>query len=313
MRLSQLRFFLAAGLTFGFSAACFANNVTATREGSLVKIIGDNAANQVLVSQAANGDVTIRGQNGTRVNGIEVVRFRAIQLNAVEILAEGGNDVITLSGIRPTNDLFVNLGSGNDRLNTSTAINVGANCTIEGAEGDDNVRMVLATVGEDLTIDGGIGRLTTTIDRLQCGKTLAVISDNLRDTINITASVVNNLVAVETKGEIDRVTLSGLMATGIVVSTDLGNDNVSLIDVMSADDAGVFTGDGNDTVLIENAEFSKSLTVSVDAGNDNVEAVAVTVALDAVFEGGAGTDTFTDLGVSGGTKFDVKEFEVLLP
>jgi hypothetical protein len=97
------------------------------------------------------------------------------------------------------------------------------------------------------------------------------------------------------------------------INTDIGADTVSLSGIDVAEDLGVFTGPGADSVLMMDVVSLKNIIVSVDSENDRVAGTAVSAALDAVFEGGAGSDRFEDYGITGGVKKDVKEFEVFLP
>jgi hypothetical protein len=292
--------------------ATYANNVQALLEGSLLKVIGDNASNSILLSRNAAGDVTVVGRNGTKVNGLSSVRFPRLQLNAAEIRMEGGNDQVTLSGIRTGNDLYINLGAGADLLNTSAAVTVGANLTIEGAAGADNIQLTNLTAVEDIYVDGGLDALTATLSRLNAGKSLTIVSDAARDIVSVSNSIVAEVLSIEAKAGNNSVGVYGVAALAAFVSTDLGADSVVMQDLMTAEDIGVFTGVGNDSVTLTNLDSAKSLTVSVDAGSDRVSGTNVSVAEDAVFEGGAGTDTITDLGIIAGVKKEIKEFEILL-
>lgn len=303
---------LALVLAVCIVPATYANNVQALLEGSLLKVTGDNASNSILLSRNTAGDVTVAGRNGTRVNGLTSVRFPRLQLNAAEIRMEGGNDQVTLSGIRTGNDLYINLGAGADLLNTSAAVTVGANLTIEGAAGADNIQLTNLTAVEDIYVDGGLDALTATLSRLNAGKSLTIVSDAARDIVNVSNSIVAEVLSIEAKAGNNSVGVYGVAALAAFVSTDLGADSVVTQDLMTAEDIGVFTGVGNDSVTLTNLDSAKSLTVSVDAGSDRVSGTNVSVAEDAVFEGGAGTDTITDLGIIAGVKKEIKEFEILL-
>jgi hypothetical protein len=310
---STLRRFLALALAGCFAPAAFANNVEALLEGSLLKVIGDNANNSILISRATNGDVTITGRSGTTVNGLLSQRFPRLQLNAAEIRMEGGNDFVTLRGIQTANDLYINLGAGADRLNNTAPVTVGANLAIEGAEGADNIQLTGLTAFEDIYIDGGLAATTVALSGVDAGKSLTIISDAARDVINVSNTMVAEVLSVESKAGNNSVSISRVMALAACVTTDLGADSVTISDLITAEDVGVFSGAGNDIINLTDVDSGKSLTVSVDAGSDQVTGTMVSAAEDAVFEGGAGTDTLTDLGIIGGIKKEIKEFEILLP
>ncbi len=92
---------------------------------------------------------------------------------------EGGNDVVALRGLNIANDLFVDLGAGNDRLTTPTTspVTIGANATLLGSEGNDIVQLNAMTVREDLYVDGGLGALNASLNGVQVDKLVSVIGD----------------------------------------------------------------------------------------------------------------------------------------
>jgi hypothetical protein len=313
------RCLFAAAAVAGVSGSAYANNVGARVEGSLLVVAGDNLGNQIVISRNAAGDVLVTGQNGTLVNGKASERFARLQLNAAEILMGGGNDVLTLRGLQIANDLFVNLGDGADRLVSPAAapVTVGANVSIEGASGNDTIRTEGLMVGQDYYIDGGIGVLNATIINSTAGFNVTVIGDDANDIVTLSQVAAGGEISVETKGGSDRVTMTTITSLVLAVSTDanalIGADRVSLMDVTTLEDLGIFTGPGNDVVQMADVASAKNIIVSADSGNDTVSGTSVAAELDAVFEGGAGTDRFENFGITGGVKLEVKEFEVFAP
>lgn len=291
-----------------------AGDVSVALEGQLLTVQGDNLSNQIVVAQNPAGVVTVSGQNGTRINGLASVRFVNPQLNAMEIRMEGGDDTVSLRGVRVTNDLFVDLGAGNDQMISpiTVPVTVGANATIEGGSGNDVIRLQGMTVREDLSIQGGIGALSVNLNAAAVDKALTIIGDDANDSVVLNNSRVGGLISVETKGGSDVVSLNNVSAFAAEVNTDAntaGIDRVVLNRVTTVEDIGIYTGAGNDVVALTDLWSGKSLTVSLDAGNDTFTGTRVSVAEDAVFEGGAGVDVFNDRGIFGGIKKDIKEFE----
>lgn len=313
-----VRSILASAVLAGATGAAVANNVQARVEGSLLVIAGDNAANRIVVARNAGGDVIVTGQNGTKINGVTSARFRRLQLNAVEMEMGNGNDIVTLRGLQIANDLYVNLGAGADRLTVPAAasIIVGDNVAIEGGAGNDVVRIDGAMVGQDLYVDGGIGVLNANIIGTVVGFNVTLIADDANDVMNVTSVAAGGDLFLESKGGSDRINLTTVEALKIGVSADantVGADRVSLMEVSTVEDIGIFTGPGVDIVQMLDVVAGKNLTVSLDSENDTFTGVNVAAELDAVFEGGAGRDIFEDFGITGGVKKDVKEFEVLRP
>ena len=305
----MLKTIVGLGFTTSLLAPVLAGDVQVALEGSLLKVTGSSTADQISMVQTAVGDIFIQGATGTTVNGRPSFVLRRVALNAMEIRMENGNDVVSMRGFTIANDLFVNLGSGNDRFATSGPITVQAQLTIEGEAGNDNVRLAEATIGQDLYIGGGLGSLVTDLTSSEVGKTLTIVSDEANDTANITECLIGDYLAIETKGGNDRVNIIGSAAFGLAVSTDAGIDSVIVNDFLSDESIGIFTGVGNDSVRLVNVATSTNLTVSVDAGDDTVVGQNVSAGADAVFEGGSGVDTLTDAGIVGTTKKDIKEFE----
>ncbi len=313
----QIRRVARLGLTFGLAGlvpgVALAGNVQVALEGSLLKITGSNTADSISLVQTAAGMCFVTAGTGTTISGRNSVVLRRVSLNAIDLRMEGGNDSVSTRGLRVANDFFVNLGAGNDRLVTSGPVTVGANWAIEGEAGNDVIRLVDATVGQDLYVDGGLGSLNANISGLEGGKSLTVISDEAADQVVIVDSIVAELVAVESKAGNDRISISGAAAFGMSLNTDMGADVVEIDGFMAQESVGIFTGTGNDLVTLRNLMAGTTIDVSVDLGDDRVSGESVSAGTDAVFLGGDGTDTLTDLGIQGEIKKEIKEFENVLP
>lgn len=294
-----------------------AGDVIAALEGSLLTVEGDNFDNQIAITRSTVGDIVISGQNGTLVNGLPSFRFPQVQLNALEVRMEAGNDTVALRGLQVANDVNVNLGAGNDRL-TSPATSpstISGNMFVLGDEGNDVVQLAALTVREDLYIDGGLGILNASVNASDIDKVMSIIGDEANDIVSVTGSRIGLNLSLETKGGSDRVSITDTDAFHISINTDangsVGLDQVTLNRVTTVEDLGIFTGAGNDVVRLTDVTSGKSLIVSLDEGNDRVIATRVQAAEDAVFEGGAGVDTLENYGITAGIKREFKEFEVI--
>ncbi|MCU0713951.1 MAG: hypothetical protein MUC43_17975, partial [Pirellula sp.] len=62
--------------------ALMAGDVFVAIEGELLRVEGDNLANQVTLAQTSTGDLVVSGQNGTTINGLPSVRFARAVINA---------------------------------------------------------------------------------------------------------------------------------------------------------------------------------------------------------------------------------------
>lgn len=290
--------------------AAWGNQVEALREGALLKVFGDNAANDIAITQNANGDVTVSGRNGTLINGLASARFPRMVLNAVEIDLAGGNDVVAISNLRIANDLNVKLGDGSNRLLTGASPSaVGANVSIEGGLHSDMIRLTNWIVGGDVAIDGKFGVLDAVLTGLNVGFNLTLVGDTAADIINVRSCTVAGTTSIAAKDGANRINVTDLLSVNLFVLTDFGNDLLTLTGVAAAQDIEVFTGKGDDRVTMSSVFVGKNLRASLDEGIDSFQGSNTTVTYDAVFEGGAGIDTFKDLGISAGVKKEIKEFE----
>ncbi len=225
-----------------------AGDVVAALEGNFLRVEGDNLDNQIAIAQTFQGDVIVSGQNGTLINGLASVRFVRPQINALEVRMEGGNDTVALRGLNIANDLFVDLGAGDDRLTSPATgpVTVGANASIFGSEGNDTLQLGAMTVREDLYVDGGIGALNASLNGVQVDKVLSVIGDEAIDVVNLSNTRASLGVNIETKGGSDRVNLTDIAAFAVSINTDansaIGADQVNLTRVTTVEDLGIFTG-----------------------------------------------------------------------
>lgn len=296
------------------SRRLMAGDVSVALEGSFLRVEGDNLDNQIAISQTVAGDVVVAGQNGTLINGLASVRFVRPALNAMEVRMEGGNDTVTLRGVQVANDMFVDLGAGNDRVTSplNSPVLIGANANIYGSEGNDIVQLAGAVVREDLYVDGGLGTLNANLLSMTVDKMLSIVGDEANDIVAVSSSIVGMGVSIETKGGSDRVTLTNLDAFSLMVNTDsnaaIGADQVTMNQIRLIEDLGIFTGAGNDIVRLTDVSSGKA-SVSLDEGNDRLIATNVSAVTDVIFEGGAGFDILENLGISAGIWREFKEFE----
>lgn len=297
--------------------ALMAGDVFVAIEGELLRVEGDNLANQVTLSQTIAGDLVVSGQNGTTINGMPSVRFVRPVINAAEIRMEGGDDAVVLRGLQLANDLFVDLGAGNDRLTSPAAapISVGANASIYGEAGNDTIQLNRTKVFENLYIDGGLGALAATVADASIDKSMTIVGDEANDSLSVIGSTIGLDLSIETKGGSDTVRVSQLKALSLFINTDsnaaVGRDVVNISNASVVEDIGVFTGAGDDVVRLTDTSSNK-VTVSLDQGNDRLEATNVVAATDIIFEGGAGFDTLLETDVFASLFRDYKEFERIL-
>lgn len=287
-----------------------AGDVSAALEGSLLVVAGDNLANEISITQNAAGNVTLLGLNGTTVNGLPSLTLANPRLNSAEIRMEGGNDRLTVNGLRTSTDLNIDLGAGNDSANVIA--NAGGNLTIKGETGNDVVTVRGSRAGIDLNIEMGTGTASVNLRNSTIGGNATVITDVLDDRVTVASLRMGGDLNIETKEGNDNVLASLITARSFTAVTDKGADIVSVGDLSVTDDVSIETGEQADRVTLTRVSAGNSVKVNTDAGDDRVVATSVAAAVDAIFTGGAGVDSFDNNGVTAGAVFEFKEFEILL-
>lgn len=292
-----------------------AGNVSVALEGSLLKIQGDNLDNQLTVTRAATGNLTITGQTGTLINGLASFTLINPTVGSVDVRMEAGADNLTIRGLQVASNFTANLGDGNDRLTTVAAAptSIGGNLTIQGGLGNDVVQLNRTTVGRNLRVEGGAGTSNTSIIDSTVSRALTILGDNLADTINIRTTDVALAALFDTKGGADRVTLTDFSALSLAINTDVlglsGADRVTLTRVETVQDLNLFTGAGNDIVVMTDVTSEQSIFARFDAGNDTLTMTRVRAALETIFDGNAGYDTAFYVNLISGTNREFIEFE----
>lgn len=223
-----------------------AGNVMASA-GEVLEIRGDAAANQVTVTQTADGIVTVSGQNGTLINGRASVRFAGARLEKTDIRLFGGADSLTVNNLRVSVDQNVEMGAGNDVVVLNDA-RAGANVSVKTEDGFDRVTATGVVAGGDFFIDTAEGRSAVSVRGTTVGKSLTVIGKNSADAVAVSGVTTGEDMKIEVGEGDDRVELTNArVGKNLGVDADKGNDFVSVTKVSVASDAVFLGGDALDT------------------------------------------------------------------
>jgi len=223
-----------------------AGNVSASA-GEVLQLRGDNAANQVRITQDSAGRILIEGLNGTRINGRAAVRFNGAGLEKVDIKLFGGNDRLVINGLRASVDQNIEMDTGDDSVVLKN-VRAGVNISVKTDDGFDRVTAARVRTGGDFYVETGQGRSAVAISGTRVGKTLTVIGGDSADKVAITGTITQEDLNVEVKKGSDRVDLVDVRSNkNIKVDADVGNDYVAVQNVVAAKDAVFLGGDGFDT------------------------------------------------------------------
>jgi hypothetical protein len=133
-----------------------AGNVTAVifPNGHLY-VRGDAADNVFSIQQNVYGDLYIYGVSGTTVNGQPWVYLGRGWLNGVAVVADAGNDLVEMIGVRVNDLIYTQMGNENDGVALYGCVAGRMSLQMEG--GDDIVAMDGVYVGGYAEVLGGSG------------------------------------------------------------------------------------------------------------------------------------------------------------
>jgi hypothetical protein len=187
--------------------AMMAGNVSAIFDntaGGPLELTGDNAANNIAITQVGQNSFRVRGI-GTKLvvdtpDGVKTVNSFTFQnVSDVTLTMNGGNDVVGFANARINGTLTVDMGSGNDVLTLTNVHELVATepeglASISLGTGNDVAVIVNFTSNADIAIDAGDGRDTVVLTRVvagsvDSGNSLAVeMGPGDRDTLTVTFS-----------------------------------------------------------------------------------------------------------------------------
>src|SRR5262245_59045959 len=120
-----------------------AGNVTAAILGGNLYVIGDSAANNIVIGQWADRTIAIASLDSTTT--INHVAGTPLILNgfrgAAFIFMGAGDDIVSLIGLHPRGSLLVGMGPGNDTL-WATAVTARRGSLLNGGDGGDTLNLI---------------------------------------------------------------------------------------------------------------------------------------------------------------------------
>lgn len=295
-----------------------AGDVSVNVIGGNLFIVGDDAANHIVVSDgAAAGDVDITGV-GTTVNGGASVT-KSVTGN-IFIVMRGGGDQVDLEDLNAPKNLAVTMDDGDDIVNAGltepNAVTVGRSAVFALGPGNDDLTANYLNVTQELAIQAGTGD-----DDIALGTLLTLDADVIaRDLVINLGRGTNNLtgIGIDVKRAIgigggngtNTINLDAVDANILAIATGDGDDTIN-IDGLRARHVGISTGKGGDDVTIENAQIN-NLGVELWAGDDSLS-IGTSNINRAAMDGGKGTDTYNNLGGNTFGQAIRRRFEIETP
>jgi hypothetical protein len=278
--------------------------------GSLT-LTGDNVANNVVLStDAATGNILLKGQAGTQVifQGITAAEHILSNVNSIKATFGAGNDVVAINDM-VVGSVNINLGAGVDSLTMARVFASGV--TVVGTGGAKT--MVADDVRFGTTsISTGAGLDSITLSKAKIVGGLSVSTGSGNDIVALNgAGVAGGLrvlgaLKVNTSDGNDTVTLSANSSDTIgslSIDTGIGDDVVAGVSGRVLGSASIKAGDGTNSVQISDLSAT-SLSISTGVNNDTVQINNVTVLGSTSISTSAGSDTVdTDLTGVGDSHF----------
>jgi hypothetical protein len=325
-----------------------AGDVTVSLVGGNLRVVGDEAGNQIAVTQGADANsFVIQGLNGTNVkmNGTTAPETGLVVNNVrglVNVSMGGGDDSVSVSNATFKLALSIETGAGNDTVlvgspagpteavaGAASGANVNARGALNIFTGSDNdtVRVAdvavggflnIATLGGDDTVQLGVaatpGLAATAAEgapaSVRAGLAIDVALGEGTDSAQVNSASAWGAVNVGGGGGGDQIGLTAVRAASLLVSGGLdGSADVVNVSGARAFAAVIGTGGGADQATIADSTFT-ALEVAMGGGDDALTASNVT-ARQALLSGGEGSgDQWSDGGNNSLGRLSIVGFEI---
>jgi protein-disulfide isomerase/cyclophilin family peptidyl-prolyl cis-trans isomerase len=258
-----------------------AGNVLAVvSSGGDLQVTGDAQSNSVDLV-VVNGDLVVRGRDNTTVNGTNTPFVASAASTTVTddlfVQLGHGNDVLFIEGITIAGRAMIASQGGNDSIGFESTT-VGTDLTIRTSRGADVVNIDGVTVGGDLGIRTGPQTDTVRIASTGIADDLAIATGRHNDAVVLDTVTVGDDVWVNTgHGSDDLVMMNSSVGDRLRARTSTGNDFVMVDGTTVTGRAGIRTQGHHDLVVIENASQFSNLRLNTGAGSDGAEVDASTV------------------------------------
>lgn len=253
-----------------------AGDVSAVLRGQDAIVRGDAADNSIAVA-VENGNVVVRGLDGTTVNGsaetFVLIAGSASIPRDLRILPGNGNDTVNVDGVTIGDDLIVNGGNGNDQIGVSNSSVVMDSVVIDGWRGNDTISLQDSTVGRNAVLRGSRGADTLVVSTATIGRHLVVSGGHGDDDIVVDNSTVSRDARLVGWGGNDDIVVRNSTVSDDLAVVGHSGDDIIMIDTSTVADRAHISGrTGNDNIVVQGASrFQGRSRILGGAGADNLE------------------------------------------
>lgn len=255
-----------------------AGDVTVGLSGSTLVVTGDDLANQIEVSQDANGEVLFTGLDSTTINGQTEFTFaQAFERSRFQL--NGGADEVSFDGFESGREFRFLGGDGNDRLE---ATGVSAyNYHVRGNAGDDAFQLTDSLSRRSAYFFLGDGDDVLAVESFDAGRNFKVYGNAGDDTFASNTLSVDRKFRVNLGSGDDQALIAGESDFGKSAKIRLGSGDDFLGVLPDLQDATatfnkstfVDAGNGDDVVVIDAAStFERSALIRGRSGVDSIDA-----------------------------------------
>jgi hypothetical protein len=271
-----------------------AGNVSVILSGTQLVLVGDGAANALILTEDAAGNISIQG-SATAINGLPSLTLGPVAVDGVQAILQGGNDTFFADGLQLSTIWSSDMGHGTDFISLN---NIRANQLMFvqfGPGPDTGVGRLLRTDG-DFTLSGGGGTSSVDLAGVVVGGNMAINTQEGKDAVTVTSTSVFRELRVSTAASNDFVHLNGIDVGNARVLSVGEHDDVFIVNFTSRQDLGVDLAAGDDFLWLAGVRVDNVLFVSAAGGRDVVQVTNVAVGVATSFQGGGDRDDFINQG-----------------
>jgi len=264
-----------------------AGDVTVSLSGNVVKITGDGDLNDIIITGAPNGEITVEsGSDATTINGLTDPVNVATQSD-LRIVMNGGDDIVTFNGNGGDlqRDLYFDGGSGDNTFELAGGYTIGRRLTIINAAGFDTISLDEVTAA-DAYISNGSGGSIVTVSNSTFGTGIT----GLTIVNGAGGAFANDLV-------IDTVTIG----RSLLIQNASGDATITIDGATIGEDLTIRNGPGNATITLGTSvanDIADDFFIRLGNGTNSIGITGGTVGGGVQLTGGTGGDSYIFDGVA---------------
>jgi hypothetical protein len=298
--------------TFGFeqleTRRMLAGDVSYSVANNTLTLVGDSAANAVLITSSSAGVIQVKGlvqvvepvaagqvAQPTTIGGNPSKFF--LNINSIVLDFNGGlttgnkgDDAVVITNLSLTGSVSIHTSDGDDIIALGQFDNSGG---IVDSSVNSSIGPLSIANGLTINVQSGDNTILANKVTIQgpAGTNLGITGGDGSDSITLTNVSVSHATSINDSGAAN-LTIDNFLTNVFSVSLGIGNDNVSITNTTVNSSASINVNFGNDSVAFNHDVFG-SLSAILGAGNDQFHFLNSRVDQGTSLDAGAGNDTVT--------------------